>query len=91
MSDDKRMVLRATIEAGKLCRLKLNDAFDKLKELEESMKRAKGGRKKYLAALVSALGDRLETKMESIAQEEVGGCIGGDGGGFSGGSCAGAD
>lgn len=91
MSDDKRIVLRATIEANRLCRLKLNDAFDRLKESEEALKNAKGGKKKYLAALISALDEKLEAKMESIQGEESGGCIGGDGGGISGGSCAGAD
>jgi hypothetical protein len=91
MSDDKRIVLRATIEANRLCRLKLNDAFDRLKKSEEALKNAKGGKKKYLAALISALDEKLEAKMQSIQGEESGGCIGGDGGSISGGSCAGTD
>lgn len=91
MSDDKRIVLRATIEANRLCRLKLNDAFDKLKESEEALKNAKGGKKKYLAALISALDEKLEAKMESISMQEPGGELGDGGGGFSSGGCAGAD
>lgn len=91
MSDNKRIKLRAAIEANRLVRLKLNDAFSLLSEYRKGLEATHGKKKQYLTELISALTERLEDKMDSINSTEHGGEIGGGGGGFSCGSDAGGD
>jgi len=82
---------RGMMEARRISRLNMNDAYDKLKQFKKDLKTSSGSRLYYLESLVSVLQDTLEQKEESIAMEEPGGEIGGGGGGMSGGSCAGSD
>lgn len=92
-TNSKKAKLRAAIEAKRLMRLKLDDAFDELHRLRKALKDAHKAKKnaEYLETLVALLDEQLEAKMESIMNEEPGGPIGCDGGGFSGGSVAGDD
>jgi hypothetical protein len=90
-TNDNKLKLRASIEASRLSRLKLDDAFDLLRDYRKELDVSKGERKKYLDILVSMLDDRLENKMNSINNSVHGGEIGGGGGGYSCGSDVGGD
>ena len=85
--EDLKHKLRATIEAKKIARLSLELAWERLDELKEKRKRARGAEKKRLNVLIDILEKELEKIEENNSNMQYGEPI--DGGiGF--GSCGGA-
>jgi len=84
---NNRAKLKAKLEAQRLSRTKLQDAFRLLEEYQKNLSNKSSPYQKYL---VQFLGEKLNSKIDSIANEEWGGASN-ESGGFSSGGCAGSD
>ena len=81
--DNKRLVLRATIEAKRISRLGRDNQEDLLEKVNEQLKSAKGDRRLWLETLIGIIKDNQEREDEAAANRtfadygggyECGGC-----------------
>lgn len=89
MADNKTKIkFRATLEANKISRMKLEHAYDKLEEFQKQFKSAKGDRRIWLSSVMEVLEQKLEQKEEALSNMAMDGpvdgavgfgCGGGDG------------
>lgn len=86
--NDIKMRFKATLEANRISRLGMDNAYTKLNEFKKQLEKEKNsGRKEWLKIVIQVLEEKMEQKEEVLANTQYGCPVdGGVGFGWGGGS-----